>query len=155
MSLFIETPFRPFRPSLCALFCTRPRTTNKTNKESFVESITKRKTFLYIHPPTMEIPEKLAKNTIELSIKRVTFTSGTSEKPSFPRQYSLFSICLSFSWRPHKNFTMTLKSKFFNKILHLKVSGNVKICNWKNVKKRNLETKQKAFYSNGFDCVFT
>lgn len=60
---------------------------------------------------------------------------------------------------------MTLKSKFFNKILHLKVSGNLKIQfagtgelfkqkQLKKCKEKKLETKQKAFYSNGFDCVF-
>ena len=50
----------------------------------------------------MEIPEKLAKNTIELSIKRVTFTSGTNRHfraniHSFP------FVCLS-----HEDHTKTL-----------------------------------------------
>ena len=79
MPLFIEIPFCP---SLCALFW---------KKKYCIESLTKRKTFLIIHPPLMEIP---AKNTIGLSIERVTFTSGSNKKTVIsPPIFTLLHFC--------------------------------------------------------------
>ena len=64
--------FDQFRPHLGGFFELVSDEKNKT-RERCVESLTKRKTFLIIHPPPMEIP---AKNTIGLSFffKKVTFT---------------------------------------------------------------------------------
>lgn len=78
----------------------------------------------------MEIP---AKNTIGFNqIERVTFTSGTNEKPSFLHQNLLFSIfcfCFCFDFFFIKITPKPLlwaKYDNFNKRFHLKVSaGNL------------------------------
>ena len=105
----------------------------------------------------MEIP---AKNTIGLSIKRVTFTSSKKKNPSFLGQYLLFSIfslfllkiTLKVSLRP----LLWDKNHNLNKILHLsKVSGNLNLyvlsyqCRSCDVlKRRRLESFHKS-------CVHT
>ena len=90
MLLFIEIPSCP---SLCALFL---------KKKYCIESLTKRKTFPIIHPPLMETP---AKNTIGLSIKRVTFTSGSNKKTVISPP--IFTL-LHFFFLSHKDHTKTL-----------------------------------------------
>ena len=78
--------------------------------ERCVESLTKRKTFLIIHQPAMEIP---GKNTVGLSTKRATFTSCTKRKTVIsPPMFPLFHFFF-LSRKDHtKTFTMSQKSKF-------------------------------------------
>ena len=71
----------------------------------------------------METP---AKNTIGLSIKRVTFTSVSNKKPSFLHQYLLFSIFSFFLIKITLKPLLWVNNKNFNKIFHLKVSANIK-----------------------------
>ena len=71
----------------------------------------------------METP---AKNTIGLSIKRVTFTSGSNKKPSFLHQYLLLSIFSFFLIKITLKPLLWANNKNFNKIFHLKVSANIK-----------------------------
>ena len=72
---------------------------NKT-RELCVESLTKRKTFLITHPPPMEIP---AKNTIGLSIKKVTFTSVERKNRHLSYNFTLFH----FFFLTHEDHTKT------------------------------------------------
>ena len=111
-----------FRPSLCGIFWTCPRTKKHETNELCVESLTKRETFLIIHQPAVEIP---AKNTIGPPIKTVIFTSCRKEKPSFLLQYLLFSIFSFFLVKITLKPLLWAKNQNLYKIFHLKVSGNL------------------------------
>ena len=83
-----------FRPSLCGIFWTCPRTKKHETNELCVESLTKRETFLIIHQPAVEIP---AKNTIGPPIKTVIFTSCKKKNRHFSSNIYSFPFFLSFS----------------------------------------------------------
>ena len=68
----------------------------------------------------------ICKNPIGLSIKRLTFTSSV-KKTSFLHQYLLSSKISFFIIEITLKPLLWAKNQNFNKIFHLKLSGNLKL----------------------------
>ena len=105
--------FDPFRPHLGIGFFELVSDEKNETRERCVESLTKRKTFPIIHPPPMEIT---AKNTIGLSIKKVTFTSVERKNRHLSYNFTLFHFFFLTHKDHTKTFTMSQKSKFMQYI---------------------------------------
>ena len=105
--------FDHFRPHLRGFFELVSDEKKNETRERCVESLTKRKTFLIIHPPPMEIP---AKNTMGLSIKKVTFTSVERKNRHLSYNFTLFHFFFLTHKDHTKTFTMSQKSKFMQYI---------------------------------------